>query len=385
MDERRSEEPDEIVAFGPKRSLLRSRWLLVAAALVAVVLIVRLDQRAPSSQVTPPPSPTTQPTTEPTEPVATVATGSPQVTEAGHRLLGVTGDWDLFARGPGEVVRIQVALGRITRTPVPALQSSGPVSLIAGAGGVVVRPLDFVPGYLVPDGGPTRPLADGLSQGGEIFPGPASNQLWAQSGQDGSTLLLVALDGSRIGPSLRLPATTPWQLMPDGAGYVIARGVGGDYDARPDGLRRITPGSVVAVGPTGWLALECDDRARCGLVSVDRATGSRRPVAGTSADLSVPVGTLSPNGSFAAVLRQRGGSEPPAVHLIDLASGKKHEIEVSADPNAYGTSGMVWSPDSRWLFLVTDNRLVAVDPRTRVVHELGVNLPPIAQVTIRQP
>jgi len=389
-DEGRSAEdsPVEIVAFGPKRPLLRSRWLLVAAALVAVVVavvVVRLDRR-PFSQVTPPATsptaPTTQPTTEPTSPP--VAVDSPRVTEVGRWLLGVTGDWELFARGPDEVVRIQPALGRITQTRLPALQSSGPVSLIAGTGGVVVRPLDYVPGYIVPDGAPARPLPAGLGQSGEIFPGPDRGHVWVQGAQDGRTLVLVGLDGTRTGPSIRLPATTQWPLMSDGAGYVLVRGVGGDYDARPDGLRRVTRGSVAAVGPTGWLALECDDRARCVWVAIDRATGSRRTLAGPPADPNVPAGAISPDGSVAAVFRQVRGSEPQTVHLVDLASGADYELAVSRDPDVYDTSRLAWSPDSRWLFLVTGKRLVAVDPRTRAVHELGVDLPPIEQVTVRR-
>ena len=88
--------------------------------------------------------------------------GPVTVTEAGHRLLGETVGWDLFGFSPGHVmgvssgwlVRVQFARGRVTRTTVPALLSDGPASLIAGPDQVIIRPLDNVPGYLVPDGQP---------------------------------------------------------------------------------------------------------------------------------------------------------------------------------------------------------------------------------------
>ena len=62
------------------------------------------------------------------------------VTEMGHPLLGVTGGWELFGLGDEVVVRIQLALGRITRTAVAAVQSSGPVSFVAGADRAIIAP-----------------------------------------------------------------------------------------------------------------------------------------------------------------------------------------------------------------------------------------------------
>src|ERR1700690_48153 len=53
---------------------------------------------------------------------------------AGHRLLGVTAGWELFARGPDDLLRIQLAQGRITRTYVPPLETASPdVAFVIGA------------------------------------------------------------------------------------------------------------------------------------------------------------------------------------------------------------------------------------------------------------
>ena len=93
------------------------------------------------------------------------------VSEAGHRLLGVRAGWDLLGFGPGRAVRVQLARGRVTQTILPALQSEGPVSFVAGPSQMIIRPWDFVPGYVVPDGEPPRQLTGALGHGGRRFPG----------------------------------------------------------------------------------------------------------------------------------------------------------------------------------------------------------------------
>ncbi|MEU7779125.1 hypothetical protein [Micromonospora parva] len=54
------------------------------------------------------------------------------------------------------MARIDFAHGRITTTAVPALRSGGPVSFLVGPDRVVIRPLEAVPGYVVPDGKPAN-------------------------------------------------------------------------------------------------------------------------------------------------------------------------------------------------------------------------------------
>ena len=76
----------------------------------------------------------------------------------GHSLLGVTGRWELFARGAEEVVRIEPAGGRITRTAVPALLSGAPVSFVVTPDRAVVRSIDQVPGDGVLAGGSVQSL-----------------------------------------------------------------------------------------------------------------------------------------------------------------------------------------------------------------------------------
>jgi hypothetical protein len=152
------------------------RGRLVAVVVVATVRDGSTPSASPSGPrltdaVTLPTSGSTASSAVPSRPVV--------VTQLGHRVLGVRAGWELFVRGsrglsgpPGELVRIQLAKGRLTRTTVPALLSTGPVSFLVQPRTVIIRPFDFVPGYLVPDGRPAERLSGGLSLRGPAVPGP---------------------------------------------------------------------------------------------------------------------------------------------------------------------------------------------------------------------
>jgi hypothetical protein len=387
-------EPD-VVELTPRQRRVPG-WLLVAAALVVLGVLARIEQgRGTTKDATPSPSPTATQSVVPFAPTGTPFTPSasptrPVVLELGHPLLGATGDWELFARGPGELVRIQPAIGRITRTPVPDLNSGGGAALLVGPDRVVVSPWDNVNSYVVPDGRPARELPAAAGQHGPHFPGPDSSHTWAQSPGDGRVLALVTLDGAGTGPTIRLPVSVPWAMASDGTGYLVAHGVGGDYLARPDGLERITSGSVLAIGPTRWLVVECDDRARCATSVIDRTSGNRWRLTGAVVpEQAAPPGIIAPDGSQAAVVRRLGGGDGPegwTMHLVDLTSGADRTVAVSLNPEIGFEGTMVWSPDSRWLFTVSAGRLVSVDARTRQVRNVeGVALQPVEQVAVRLP
>ncbi len=227
------------------------------------------------------------------------------VTEAGHRLLGVTAGWDLFGFSPGRVVRVQLALGRVTRTTVPPVQSTGPVSLIVGPGQVIILPLDNVPGYFVPDGQSARPLVAALSHGGIAIPGPSPGLVWFQAGYQVRTLTLDRLNGTAQGPSIPLPAGGPWLVTPDGGGYALIHGISptGGYDARPDTLRAVR-GTVAATGAGRLLTVLCH-RRRCSNVLIDPATDTQRALPGPAGG---PGG--GPRAHLSRRLRRRDLPEP---------------------------------------------------------------------------
>lgn len=311
-----------------------------------------------------------------------VAAGPVVATGAGHLLPGVRGGWELFGAGPGVLIRIQWAAGRVTRTVIPALQSTGPVFFVVGPHQAIIRPLDFVPGYLVPDGQPARPLPAALGTAGQVFPGPRPGQVWVQSGFGAATVMsLVTTSGARIGPSIRLPADAGYGAVPDGRGYLAVERNGAAYDAGPGGLRRVAAGALAAAGPSAWLVVQCPAARHCAGVVVDPAAGTQRILPGEAARPGGPPGITSPDGTYAAVPGY-GPDQTAILHLINLRTGSDRRVAVASAPP--GSPGLAWSPDSRWLFAATgDGALRAIDPRTGQVHDLGVPLPPVTYLAIR--
>jgi hypothetical protein len=383
---------DEEVLAGPRPARRRWRWwvALTVAAAVAVLIAVATHNRG---------GPETAGPTGPPPSARAPLTSSPSVARAaaplttigvGHPLLGITADWQLLGLGPGTMLRIDFAHGRITRTTLPALQSNGPVFFLAAPHAAIVRPLDFVPGYLVPDGRPPRALTGALSTGGVTLPGPKPGQYWKFESGGRDAMKLVGPDGALIESSRPLTVTIPTGMnpfpVPDGAGYPLVTGVGGAYDATPDGLHRITTGAVLAVGRTRWLADECDQHAHCSMVVIDRTTGARRVLRAFAADPTNISGAISPDQRTVALLLPRdavGGS--PTLHLLNLTTGADRRLPIGFRFGvSVNDSAVAWSPDSRWLFAAdTRGKLRAVDARTGQVHSLGVRIPPINQLAIR--
>jgi hypothetical protein len=365
-------EPDE-VGFGSARPPGRRwprgpgwvRWplILAGAVVIAVAAVLALGRHPARSDPAP---------------------AAVTVTQAGHRLLGVRAGWDLLGYGPRRTVRVQFARGRVTQTVLPALDSTGPVSFVAGPSQMIIRPWDVVPGYVVPDGKPAEPLTGVLSRGGEVLPGPRPGEVWVQSTYRIKSLFLARVDGSVTGVSLRLPAGGWWLASPNGRGDVLLTGVGEIYDVWPAGSRHIG-GMLAAVGPTRWLAVICNRPHLCADVVINPLTGVQRqlggpPVASVSA---ASPGVIAPDGATAALFRVTAGGQV-TLHLVSLATGADQRIPVPLGPDSVGTGKLAWSPDSRWLFVVTAHGgLAAVNAGTRSVGGLGVRLPWLSQIAVR--
>ncbi len=312
--------------------------------------------------------------------------GQPEVivTFTVRPILGVRAGWELFARGPADVVAIQFARGEITRTAVPPLQSGNPgVSFVVGPREVIIRSFDFVPGYVVPDGAPARRLTGALATGGPLIPGPNPGEAWQlASAPNGVSLVLLTLSGHRVGPPLVLQPSQSLAstATSDGRGDVLLlSNLADEYDAGPDWYRPVR-GQVIAVGPSAWLVLSCP-HFRCRNVVVDPVDGAERTVPGTPLGTAVyvwpPAGVISPDDATAAIIDPGG-----AVRLINLGSGAGTRLAVPPDQDPASES-MAWSPDGRWLFLADNGELLAVNARTGRVTGLGVKLPYITQVAIR--
>jgi hypothetical protein len=380
---------DEIVHFGSDRSLGSRRLPSIALACLIVAAIVAVavrgtGQPAPHAAKTPPPA--------------------IRVISAGHPLLGGPAGWELFARGPDDLLRIQLARGTISATYVPPLQSANPdVEFVIGAHEVVIRSTDLVPGYVVPDGGQARLLTGPLAGDGPLVPGPPPAQAaWVDSGEPTSPALsLITLTGRRAGPTIRFQPggpQVPATAVSDGRGYVLVTTESSFsvYDAGP-GWDRPVPGTVVAVGHASWLVLACDALYRhCHYEIVDSADGARRVLPGRIAGYPSyvswpPTGVIAPDDSTAAVPESERDGQL-TVHLINLRSGANRDLNIvlgayySNLPLGTGLvdQSMVWSPDSRWLFVVAaGGKLMAVDAETGRAELLWAKLPAVSQVAIR--
>ena len=94
------------------------------------------------------------------------------------------------------------------------------------------------------------------------------------------------------------------------------------------------------------------------------------------------LGVIAPDGSAAAVVRVIGGQL--TLRLINLASGADQRITAPMYQESLGFQALAWSPDSRWLFFITARGyLAAVNARTERVEGLGVTLPPVSQIAVR--
>jgi hypothetical protein len=364
--------PEEVLGG---RSSPRGRrwWLWLIPAAVAALVIAVVTQRGKPAAA--PASPT---------PTASAPATSPAVIPfALSELLDETGGWELFGRGPDSVVRLQIAEDRITRTTGVGLGSGGPVSFVVGSNEAVIRPLDDVPGYAIPDGKRPRSLTGELGAGGLVLPGPDPDDVWLQTGEAShASMILVGLDGRPSDTSISIPAGFSPYPVADGAGYLLlaktdGRGV---YDARPGmRLRRVTTGEVLAVGPTRWLVRECASTHRCTTATVEWVSGARHVLHDIRAYEYGTAGLISPDGATAAMTDPVTG----AVHLVTLADGVDRPLDVFVEMHL-ADGAIVWSPDSRWLFVADRyGDLAAVERRTGQVRHFGTVLPELRQLAVR--
>jgi hypothetical protein len=296
------------------------------------------------------------------------------VHHVGAGLLGTRTGEDVFARGPGFVVRIELARGTVTRTLVPGLATTGPVSFIPLGAEVLVRPLDRVLGYEVPDRRAARVPHGELTLAGPAWPAPTAAKAWVDVGD---RIVLVDGRGRRLGRALPVPpgasAVAGWA---DGRGNLLFETASGWFDVGPERTVHVTPDNLVAVGPTRYLLSECRTGI-CSEVLVDRTT-RRRTRLGPALDLVGIPGAISPDGSSAARIDPRTS----CLVLTDLPTGRDHTLPLQ--PVADSQS-LAWDSDGPWLFVADrSGRLEAVNARTLGVVDLTrLAGGPVTQVAVR--
>jgi hypothetical protein len=370
----------------PRRDLdiRRRRWLAgLAAALIAVVAAAGARSLAGSSEqgrLDPAPSTFWSGSTPSRSPAP-----GPPVVVSGPTLPDV-GNWEVYGRSEAEVVRLELRLGRMTRTPVPQLATSGRISFLATRTGVLVRPVRDLPGYQVRDSERAAPLPRALGRGGLILSGPEPDQVWITSTSRYTSrgeMLLVSLSSGWVRVQAGLPVFTFGSVQPDGAGSFHIGSTGGTYLRVPGGYRRISTGTVLAANRASWLSAECDERLRCRHVLVDRRSGTRRVVR-LLPDFNIDLAlvSLSPDSRYIAVA-YRLGTQSPVLHVIDLKTGADRVVPAAVD-SGLPNGSVVWSPTSDYLAAVgARGRLVIIGSATAAIVPLGPDLPPVSQLAAK--
>ena len=396
-DDSEADELPQPAPVGPGRR--RALWLGGIAVVVAIAVAVVVDASGGAGKGKPKAAGTTPstnasstissspPSVTPVLPVPSASVSAPTIVEIGHRVLGATSNWELFLHGGTTLYRIEMAAGIMHRTDTPGIDSSGSVSFVVGPTSAILRPFDAVSGYIVEDGKAPRVLSGLLAGGGAIYPGPSPYRVWVEPISNGTDTLAPRLYDLRTqravdtGPAAPQTLGQPW--MADGSGYLLYGGVGGVYDVRPDGIRRVTTGAVVAAGARSWLVQECDDTYHCTMILIDQATRTRATLGTSDAAVGYQPGSMSPDGRYAAYASVIGGN-PPSTHLVDLSTGRDTDLKVSPTDSGSGGTPFVWDPDNDDLLFVDAQQVVrVVDPVTHKVGGLGINLPPIDQLALR--
>lgn len=376
--------PEELVLGPPLVSPQRRRQRLIVAGVVTAVVLVAspiIASRSGPLDAGSAPSPT--PDSSPSEKTRSSAAPSasqtrPVVSTFGSSLRGL--GVDLFARSADTVFRIDGRTGRVTATPGVVLGTSGPVAFIAGPSQVVLRPWEDGTGFVVPDGRAARPLTGRLAKGTRILPGPPG-RLWLADGQWGSSVRLIGFDGRSTGTVVD---AEPGGVIGDGRGGLLLTDIGGAYQVTPTGPRRITRGTVMAMGRSHFLVADCNARHVCSSYLYDRATKKQRRLGGVRTD-QLPNGTLSPDGGYAALITWPRQGDGQVLTVVELDSGRTlltHRSETSGDP--YPERANIWLPDNRLVGL-DRGRLFLFDPRTRRVSQPDIKLPTLLQLAARAP
>lgn len=382
--------PELLEAGPPPRSpeARRRRRLLLAAAVVLLVALglTTLLQRQQEAVEEPVPTPGAASTTRSPTPLPVSSTRRPQsdapsvLRRSGAPVDGL-GSGELFVRSLDTVYRVGLASGRVTATPA-AVGMSAPVAFLAGPSQVVLRPLDRVPGLLVPDDRPAVPLRGTLRRAARVLPA-TSGRLWVGGPFDGrrSSLELLDFDGRSVGRRMAGAGT----LVPDGSGGLLLVDASGVQEQRDGRWHRITTGTVLATGPRHYLFADCrGGHAACTTSRYDRRSRASTRVPAEQSQLFGGGGLISADGRYVASMTY-GPDGGGVADVVDLASGRL--VIRLAEPSASAdiTSVATWSPDGRHLAALEDGRLIVLDPATGRTREPDLSLPPLVGLTLRTP
>lgn len=370
--------------LSPAQRQVRQRIVGAVGFVLVGVLITSLLVQRHDREIADPPAPAT-PTasTTPTPPPRATSTAAkpglgPVVIRNKGDLVAGKLDVDLFALSASAVYRVETATGRVTQTPLELGANAEQSSFLAVPGAVIIRPNDSVPGAIIRDDEPASPLRGLLRHAAFVLPGPGGH-LWAGSYDRENRMMLSDLRGRPVGPVS--PSPTGWAVS-DQAGNLLVSDVGGAYESRPSGLRRVTTGQVSAIGSHHYVVVECNEVHTCTSSVLNRATGERRRLGSADTD-NTATGIVSPDGHYAVLSRSSVDGDSTLL-LQDLRTGSTRSLNTTAPPAFIGPDGVtVWSPDSRHLLLIADGKLAVLDPATAKVTKLDLGLERVISIALR--
>jgi hypothetical protein len=161
-------------------------------------------------------------------------------------------------------------------------------------------------------------------------------------------------DGHQVA-EIALPETAQLAGVDDQGQPVVLNYGSGTYILDPATVtfKRITTNLLIAVQGEVRIEYVCDEQLLCGAVLL-RGNQAPKPLPDIVFS-GGQISSMSPNGEIALrVTYGNGGS--PGVEAIDLGTGARQKIDMSADTFPLTFS---WSPDSKWLFGIANGSVKA--------------------------
>lgn len=322
-------------------------------------------------------------------PVAGWVTTTAQLARPATR-LGVT----IVGLEPGgTVVELDTATGEMSSIDTD-LRTSYRGTLYAGDDWILVTESDSARAEVLR--GHADPQKVTLAPAWALYWQPGTDRFWRldEVTRFGDPLHIaeVTYDGTPTGVEFESDGRY-WMATADpGGGLLVLGAPGGSYQITPEGTARVTTGDVIALSADKLLATDCGEAmANCGLIVVDRATGTSTSLASSlpATDAKPPnevfdspanygfpalMSAISPDGRYSPIIAMGADLE---YGLIDLTTGEF--IRLGGQPE----SSLCWSPDGRTALYLVNGRLTAYDLATRSTYEVSTDLFPLQDFALR--
>jgi hypothetical protein len=339
------------------------------------------------------PSPTTTSprTTSPTTTAqpgwtTSVARVAPPATELGVRIVGLRPD--------GNVVELDTATGELASIGAD-VRVNYQGGLYAGVDWIIVGQPDSARATLFTGRGEGQPVT--LERPWLLHWQQGTDRFWRldETLQFGDPVHIteITYDGTPTGVAFDADGRY-WIPGADPLGGLLVLGApGGSYRIAPEGTSRITTGDVIALNAQTVLATDCGEAmANCGLIVIDRATGTTTPLEPTvlaaptsprpveyfdsPASYGFPslLSAISPDGRYSPILVADADQD---YGVIDLTTGEF--VQFGDMPE----SSLWWSPDSRSAMYLVNGHLTVYDFDTRTTYEVSTDVFPLQEFVVR--